>query len=68
MLAVRESPTTVAENDWSQFFGSMKSEIDENVKGETTGQVEALLSASCIMHAFKPYFNYRRIIECVCEI
>ena len=33
----------------------------------TTGKVESILSTACIMHAFKPYFDYRRMM-CICGI
>jgi hypothetical protein len=61
----------------SYFFGAMKREIDKNVKGEisdiltanftTTGQVESLLSAACMMHTFRDYFEYSRML-CICGI
>ena len=61
----------------SYFFGAMKQEIERNVKGEisdiiksnftTTGQIESLLSAACVMHTFQGYFTYERVTA-ICGI
>jgi hypothetical protein len=61
----------------SYFFGAMKREIDKNVKGEisdilianftTTGPIESLLSAACMMHTFRHYFDYIRM-RSICGI
>lgn len=73
-LIVRDLLT---EHQWNDFFAAMKVKITNNVKGNvcsvleadftTTGKVESILSTACIMHAFKPYFTYRRI-RCICGI
>ncbi|CAF4526994.1 unnamed protein product, partial [Rotaria sp. Silwood2] len=65
------------EDEWDNFFDAMKVKIMQNVKDDvcrvltadftTTGKVESILSSACIMHAFKPYFNYRRM-RCICGI
>jgi len=62
------------ENDWTDFFGRMKEEINKNVNGDivnvlsstftTTGMVEGILSHACIMDTFKEYFKYGRRIPC----
>ncbi|CAF1135814.1 unnamed protein product, partial [Didymodactylos carnosus] len=59
---------TPMEEFWKLFFIDMQQEINKNVKGEicelltanftSTGKVEALLSAGCLMHTFQPYFDY----------
>ncbi|CAF0746403.1 unnamed protein product [Adineta steineri] len=66
-----------SENQWDHFFDAMKVEIAKNTKGDvcrvltadftTTGKVESILSTACIMHAFKPYFDYNRMM-CICGI
>ncbi|CAF1086697.1 unnamed protein product, partial [Didymodactylos carnosus] len=60
------------ERDWTDFFGAMKQEIEQNVKGDivsvltanysTTGKVEAILSNACIMDTFQSYFEYTRVM------
>lgn len=65
------------EHEWDNFFDAMKVNIANNVKDDvcrvltanftTTGKVESILSTACIMHAFKPYFDYRRML-CICGI
>jgi hypothetical protein len=65
------------DHEWDQFFDAMKLKISQNVKNDvcrvltadftTTGKVESILSTACIMHAFKPYFNYHRMM-CICGI
>ena len=65
------------EGQWDNFFETMKMQIAKNVKDDvcrvltadftTTGKVESILSSACIMHAFKPYFNYHRL-ACICGI
>ncbi|CAF1475423.1 unnamed protein product [Adineta ricciae] len=67
----------LGEREWDEFFNGMKVKIMKNVKGDvcnvlaadftTTGKVESILSTACIMHAFKPYFDYRRVM-CICGI
>jgi hypothetical protein len=66
-----------SEHEWDNFFDAMKVKISANVKGDvcrvltadftTTGKVESILSSACIMHAFKPYFDYRQV-RCICGI
>jgi hypothetical protein len=66
------------EDQWDNFFDAMKVKISKNVKGDvcrvltadftTTGKVESILSSACIMHAFKPYVDYRRLIMFICGI
>ncbi|CAF1603820.1 unnamed protein product [Rotaria magnacalcarata] len=65
------------EDEWDEFFDQMKVTIGKNVKGDvcrllaanftTTGRIESILSAACIMHTFKPYFDYSRMM-CICGI
>ncbi|CAF1112623.1 unnamed protein product [Didymodactylos carnosus] len=61
------------ENDWTDFFGNMKKEIEKGVKNSsivntlisnysTTTQVESILSFATIMDTFKNYFDYGRFI------
>jgi hypothetical protein len=57
-----------AEYDWENFFDQMKIQISKNTKNDvcemltgnfsTTEKVESFLSTACIMHTFKPYFDY----------
>lgn len=66
------------ESEWDVFFDNMKDIISKNVKGDTcnllsanfstTGKVESILSTACIMHTFKPYFEYRECTKCICGI
>ncbi|CAF4028392.1 unnamed protein product, partial [Rotaria sordida] len=77
VLCVMELAFLSDENDWSYFFGAIKREMGKNVKGEiseiltanftTTGEVESLLSAACIMHTFRHYFDFQRM-RCICGI
>ncbi|CAF3791315.1 unnamed protein product [Rotaria sp. Silwood1] len=65
------------EDEWDDFFDAMKMKITQNVKNDvcrvltadftTTGKVESILSTACIMHAFKPYFDYNRMMD-ICGI
>ncbi|CAF1311833.1 unnamed protein product [Didymodactylos carnosus] len=66
------------ENDWTDFFGNMKKEIEKGVKNSsivntlisnysTTTQVESILSFATIMDTFKNYFDYGRFIP-ACDI
>lgn len=65
------------DHEWNEFFDNMKATIGNNVREDvcrlltadfsTTGEVESILSTACIMHTFKPYFDYRRM-QCVCGI
>lgn len=66
------------EYQWDDFFDAMKVQITNNVKGDvchllaanftTTGKVESILSTACIMHAFKPYFRYKKFARYICGI
>ncbi|CAF3038734.1 unnamed protein product [Rotaria sp. Silwood2] len=66
-------PVGKREEDWTDFFGKMQTEISKNVKSSevidnlinnfsTTTEIELTLSYACIMDTFKSYFQYVRCI------
>ncbi|CAF3874380.1 unnamed protein product [Rotaria sordida] len=66
-------PVGKCEEDWTDFFGNMQTEISKNVKSSevidnlinnfsTTTEIELILSYACIMDTFKSYFRYGRCI------
>jgi hypothetical protein len=62
------------ENNWDEFFHTIKSTIVKNTKNNigqllssvnfsTTGKIESILSTTCIIHVFEPYFDYENITD-----
>ncbi|CAF1031714.1 unnamed protein product [Rotaria sordida] len=71
-LVVTE-PMGKREEDWTDFFDMMQTEISKNVKSShivdnlinnfsTTTEIELTLSYACIMDTFQSYFRYGRCI------
>jgi hypothetical protein len=62
----------LSESEWGEFFAKMQVEIARNTKAEivdtlqsdfsTTGVVEKMISAACVMDSFKKFFSYGRCI------
>ncbi|CAF0844368.1 unnamed protein product [Adineta steineri] len=66
-------PLGKREEDWTDFFEMMQTQISKNIKTSeivdnlinnfsTTTEIELILSYACVMDTFKTYFQYSRCI------